>query len=567
MDKIGRYRIIGLLGKGGMGVVYKALDPEIEREVAIKTVRFDAFSDGTQKDDLMGRFIREARAAGKISHPNIVTVYDVGRENDLTYIVMQYIEGQSLQNMIDAGKQFSAQEIADLMVPLCACLDHAHENGIIHRDIKPANILIDKSGRPYLADFGVARIETSTVTQVGTTVGTLSYMSPEQIAGQTVDGRSDIFSLGVVFYELLSGKKPFPGDNISTIVYKIVHEQPRRVTEVNTDLPESYEAIVAKALAKDPAKRYQTCRELAVAIENAGTTPELFPARRADEPAAPVPGRKKSKALILGLAFLGVAALAGGVYFATRPKSGMRAASPQRSLALNKEDISPPTRSAAPAVANPAAPADEGVAKLREALERKNYAGAVSLAKEILAKEPANETARNYLNRAERETLSARIAPLLESGIAGFKSGNVSGCVQDMEKVLELDGQNREAQKYLALADTALARADISALIERHRLAEETKDLLAALADIDSRALAGQLEAEDKLLFNGYDEIRSSISGVTIELAGRTQATASFSHLLTAVYKKDGKRKVVFEGKKTWRLTKRGGAWVLTGTG
>ena len=205
-----------------------------------------------EKEDLLTRVIREAKAAGRLNHPNIITIYDVIRDKDLTYIVMQYVDGQSLQALIDSGKSFSPQEIIDTLKPVSEALDFAHQNGIVHRDIKPANILIDKSGQPFLADFGVARIETSTLTQAGTTVGTLSYMSPEQVKGQTVDKRSDIFALGVILYELLTGKKPFGGDNMSTIVYRIVNEDPQRVTDINKDLHGGYECVVRKALAKNP---------------------------------------------------------------------------------------------------------------------------------------------------------------------------------------------------------------------------------------------------------------------------------------------------------------------------
>jgi len=209
MKKIGKYEILGTLGKGGMGIVYKALDPDIEREVAIKTLRFDTLSESMEKEELLTRVIREAKAAGRLNHPGIITIYDVVRDEDLTYIVMQYVDGPSLQALIDSGKSFSPQETIDILKPVSDALDFAHQGGIVHRDIKPANILIDKSGQPFLADFGVARIETSTLTMAGTTVGTLSYMSPEQVKGQTVDKRSDIFALGVILYELLTGKKPF----------------------------------------------------------------------------------------------------------------------------------------------------------------------------------------------------------------------------------------------------------------------------------------------------------------------------------------------------------------------
>jgi serine/threonine protein kinase len=268
VEKIGKYRILGVLGRGGMGIVYKGLDPDIERDVAVKTIRLDTLTDGPVKEEMLTRVGREAKAAGRLSHPNIITIYDVFRESDLTFIVMQYVDGQSLQAMIESGKSFSPQEVLRIIKPLAEALDYAHENGIVHRDVKPANILIDKSGKPYLADFGVARVETSTMTGPGTTVGTLSYMSPEQVMGRTADGRADFFALGVILYELLAGQKPFAGDNLSTIVYKIVHEEPRLITEIKQDLPRGYETVIRRALAKKPEDRYQNGRELIRDLED-----------------------------------------------------------------------------------------------------------------------------------------------------------------------------------------------------------------------------------------------------------------------------------------------------------
>ena len=319
MDNIGKYKILGILGKGGMGIVYKALDPDIERDVAIKTIRFENFPEGTQKDDLIARFVREARAAGKLAHANIVTVYDVGRENDLTYIVMQYIEGRSLQALIDSGKRFTPPEIDAIMKPIADALCYAHQNGIIHRDIKPANILIDKAGKPYLADFGVARMDSSSLTRTGTTVGTLGYMSPEQVKGQNIDHRSDIFALGIILYELLTGKTPFPGDNISTIVYKIVHEQPPRITEINKDIPAGYGFVVEKTLAKNPEDRYQNCRQLIAGLESAGQILERTLSFETDK-SLPVAAKKK-KALWIGAATVAVMIAIVGGRFWLSPKT------------------------------------------------------------------------------------------------------------------------------------------------------------------------------------------------------------------------------------------------------
>jgi len=259
MEKIGKYDITGMLGKGAMGIVYKALDPDINREVAIKIIRFDLVSEESDKEEVMERFMREAQAAGKLTHPNIITIYDVGREGDMTYIVMQYIKGRSLQKMVSSGEKISTQEVIQLMDQLCSALDYAHNNGIVHRDIKPANILMDKEGKPFIVDFGVARIETSTLTEAGTTIGTPSYMSPEQVMGKKVDRRSDIFSLGSILYELLTGRRAFLAQSITTVIYKIINEEPPALSEVKKGLPGSFEQVISKALAKDPDDRYSTC--------------------------------------------------------------------------------------------------------------------------------------------------------------------------------------------------------------------------------------------------------------------------------------------------------------------
>ncbi len=566
MKKIGKYEILGILGRGGMGIVHKALDPDIEREVAIKTIRFDTLTEGLEKEEQLNRVIREAKAAGRLNHPNIITIYDVGRDKDLTYIVMQYVDGQSLQNLIDSGKSFSPQEIIDTLKPVSEALDFAHQGGIVHRDIKPANILIDKSGQPFLADFGVARIETSTLTQAGTTVGTLSYMSPEQVKGQMVDKRSDIFALGVILYELLTGKKPFGGDNMSTIVYRIVNEEPQRITDIKKDLHGGYESVVRKALAKNPEDRYQSCREMIADLENPGRMAEATRAYELGLETGREPNTRKRGLVWAGAAAF-VAVIAAGAYllFSGRPEKSSELA--KNLETIKKEGLSQATRSAGPAAgtaAVPVAPDDDNLAKLKESFEGKAYQETVRQAEEILTRDPANAPAKEFLNKANAEILASEVAPLLQSGISSFAGGNYARCIADMEKVLKIDKDNKDAQKYLFQADTALAKPEIIALIERHRVAEENKDLLTVLSLFSSPVLADSLQAEYKLLFNGYDGIRSMVSKVALTFSSRSSATASFSQLLTAVYKKTGQRKIVFEGQKTWHLRRQGRDWKIS---
>jgi len=215
LKSLGRYQIKGVLGKGAMGLVYDGLDPTLDRRVAIKTILTSALDEATARQYSM-RFKREVRAVARLNHPNIVQVYDFGAERDLAYIVMEYIEGKELKDYFDAKHAFDLATIFRLMLELLDALDFAHEAGVIHRDIKPANILIDAGSHAKLADFGVARVtetegEQGEATRAGAMVGTPSYMSPEQIQGQTIDRRTDIFSAGIVFYQLLTGQKPFEG--------------------------------------------------------------------------------------------------------------------------------------------------------------------------------------------------------------------------------------------------------------------------------------------------------------------------------------------------------------------
>ncbi|MDH4272515.1 MAG: serine/threonine protein kinase [Candidatus Aminicenantes bacterium] len=565
MKKIGKYKILGILGKGGMGIVYKGLDPDIEREVAIKTIRFDTLTDGMEKEELLTRVIREAKAAGRLNHPNIITIYDVARDKDLTYIVMQYIDGSNLQALIESGKAISPQEIIDILKPVADALDFAHRGGIVHRDIKPANIMIDNTGKPFLADFGVARIETSTMTQAGTTVGTLSYMSPEQVKGQTVDKRSDIFALGVILYELLTGKKPFGGDNMSTIVYRIVHEEPERITEINKDLPPAYESVVRRALAKNPEDRYQSCRELIADLEDPGRMAEATLAYDFKGEGAGRPKKRKLAFVLAGA--LALIVVAGGIFLLLSGGAGKNPGLAQDLETIKKEGLNPATRSASTPggmPVSPTGPSDETLVRLRENFENQDYSEAVRLAEEVLGQDGENAIAKDILNKAKAEIVAAQVAPLLQSGIAGYNHGQYAQCIADMEKVLKIDKDNKDAQKYIFQADSALAKPEINALIERHRVAEENKDLLTVLNHMDSPTLAESQQAEYKMFFNGYDGIKSIISKVSINFSGRSSATASFSQLLTAVYKKTGQRKIVFEGQKTWQMKKQGRDWKIS---
>jgi predicted Ser/Thr protein kinase len=267
-SRLGRFRISSVLGQGAMGVVYLADDPEIGRPVAIKTVRPGA-ADAEGAAELEARFLKEARLAGRLQHPNIVTIYDVGRDGDVCFIAMEYVDGRPLSRYMGASPELPLPAKVGIVRQVADALAHAHDRGVLHRDIKPGNILIARDGRVKVTDFGIGKFTagtTSDLTRSGTMLGSPAYMSPEQIRGDPIDGRSDLFSLGVVFYELLTGARPFPGESITTLVYQILHTEPRDPLEVRAGLPPSTREVMARLLAKQPGKRPADAREFAAEI-------------------------------------------------------------------------------------------------------------------------------------------------------------------------------------------------------------------------------------------------------------------------------------------------------------
>ena len=277
LKSLGRYQIKGVLGKGAMGLVYDGLDPNLDRRVAIKTILTRQLDAKEQKDVAM-RFEREVMAVARLNHRNIVQVYDFGSEEDLAYIVMEFIQGRELESYFKKGERFDLRSILRLQIELLEALDFAHEAGIVHRDVKPANVMIDAGGHAKLTDFGVARTmdgPQGEATRMGKQIGTPSYMSPEQIQGIPLDRRSDVFSAGIVFYQLLTGRKPFESGSQFGLQAKIVQEDPVWPSQL-VQVPPEYDRVVARALAKDPDQRYKSARKFAEALQRLleGKAPE-----------------------------------------------------------------------------------------------------------------------------------------------------------------------------------------------------------------------------------------------------------------------------------------------------
>jgi serine/threonine-protein kinase len=266
MERIGRYEILAELGRGAMGVVYKARDPKIGREVAIKTIRLSDKVDRSEVTSLRERLFREAQSAGRLSHPGIVTIYDIEEQDDLAYISMELVDGRTLERIIINGEAGDLAFVGQVMRLSAAALDYAHSRDIIHRDVKPANLMITSDGRVKITDFGIARISSSQLTQTGTVMGTPSYMSPEQVKGDPLDGRSDQFSLAVIAYEMLTGQKPFAGENLTSVMFKIVSETPVEPMVLNPSIPSPVQDTLLKALSKNPSDRYPACAVFAASL-------------------------------------------------------------------------------------------------------------------------------------------------------------------------------------------------------------------------------------------------------------------------------------------------------------
>jgi len=325
---ISRYRVLEKLGEGGMGVVYLAHDTELDRKIALKFLPLHDTADAETK----ARFKREAKAVAALNHPNIVTIHDIGERDGKSYMAMEYVDGESLKEMLDK-QEFPIDKIIDIVCQICEGLSQAHKKGIVHRDIKPANILLDSEERVKIADFGLAQlIDITKVTKESSTVGTPSYMSPEQIMNSNVDNRSDIFSLGIIVYELLTGHLPFEGQYEAAVSYSILHEEPEPLARYKTGVPDELQRLVDKALHKDPETRYQHIDELLVDLKS--LRKQLEAGIMGERPTKVRPSQKKRHSLYLGVVGFLIMLILVAFYFWQRPTQN-----PPGQASLNRNRI------------------------------------------------------------------------------------------------------------------------------------------------------------------------------------------------------------------------------------
>jgi predicted Ser/Thr protein kinase/tetratricopeptide (TPR) repeat protein len=485
--RIGRYELEKTLGRGAMGVVYLARDPIIDRLVALKTLRVDL--DAEHAEEFRERFVREARAAGRLNHPGIVTVHDVGEdpETGLMYIAMEHVEGRDLKQILAAGQVLRASEVARIVADVAVALDYAHSLGVVHRDVKPANIILTADGTAKITDFGIARLETSNLTVDGQFIGTPNFMSPEQITGKPVDGRSDIFSLGVVLFTLLTGRRPFGGDTMHEVTLRIVQEPSPIPSTISTEIPAAFNPIVLKCLEKNPEKRFQTGGELAKVLaalarslvkrhpDDSGSTsihqPDLATRIHAGTPPAPMTPTARIAGLWRGLrgriqlpewAEWEVESrwvwtiIAAAIVLLTLTVVGLR----------TRIDRGP---FAAPSVAS-TRNLNAVVGSIRAArtnLESGDLPGARMAIQAALDQVPSSPAARRLARdihlAIEVERTSAenqqRVAELVAEGRRLYRAGDYVDAKNVFSEALELDPQNEIAASYLELATGASTTA------------------------------------------------------------------------------------------------------------
>jgi eukaryotic-like serine/threonine-protein kinase len=540
VGKLGRYEVLNELGKGAMGVVYLAKDPVIGRLVAIKTIKTSQTGDDdSESREFRERFVREAQTAGILSHPNIVTIHDIGEDSEsrASFIAMEYIEGRNLKSLVQDKNKFTWDEIADLIAQIGEALDYAHRKGIIHRDIKPANIILTTDGKVKITDFGIAKVASSNLTTTGQFLGTPNYMSPEQVSGAPVDGRSDIFSLGVVLYELLTNRKPFQGDNLTAISYKIVHEDFVPPAELSSDIPPEFNPIVARAMAKDPWNRYQRGKDMALALyqlkahleeqkalQDLGTMvsaaenlPTLKLANLHELAAQGAPGAQRDTTVVPP-PVVPPASGEGSVaaipppppredvheYEATTtaPEPGVDTIPPSR---MPSDELPPPPPPVVASATPAAAPQDWKKMAKREVNPRwfwrviMGVAGLAILILAIVGIRAATASRPSVKRDAAFEQEVRERQAALKEGQALFAAGKYEESLVKLRQVLLKSPNNEEARKYAQMAENAIAtrQDEERKKLEAGRAVEAARAALSEGRFDDARAKADEALAAD----------------------------------------------------------------------
>ncbi|HUU51862.1 MAG TPA: protein kinase [Candidatus Heimdallarchaeota archaeon] len=699
----GRYLILEELGKGGMGSVYKAFDKEVGEKIALKTIKPEIAAD----EKVIQRFRNELKIARKISHKNVCRMFDLGREDDTYYIAMEYVSGEDLKSSVRRMGPLSTGKVLGFATEICEGLAEAHRLGIVHRDLKPQNIMIDRDGIAQIMDFGIARSrELKGMTENGSTIGTPEYMSPEQVEGEDIDQRSDIYSMGVILYEMVTGRTPFEGKTPMSIAMKHVTEKPKEPIGLNMQISEDLSRVIMKCMEKDKARRYQSALDLLYALKE---IERGIPAIERIKPARkPVTSREITvsfsvrRFLIPVAAVLGVVIIGGGIwFFVLRPESSKPALSSpvptkeatlaaaheslkdkdysgaldqfnrvleldpedldvrfniatilkelgktdkalqefERVIALDEEDprsykqlgelfeqrqdlekgvfyykkylslmsadesedIDEIVKRVADleGMLKPAGRAEvqsgttEKSAVIRDvtprraesrepevdlsrrldtgirAFNQERYDQSISVMREILRLDPSNSQATSYLTRAQQEKAKQLKRQEIGQGISlaqvAYERGDYEECLNQVKKVLRLDPENEEANRYYNLAEQVVAPEKMRIIVNEYVQSLNNKELVSFYENTCSSALFQRIKGDSELISNLYKSFRSVASNIKIQLKENNRAEVSFSNIITGILESGEQRQVVFEGTYVWEMEKQGETWKIIG--
>jgi len=699
----GRYLILEELGKGGMGSVYKAFDKEVGEKIALKTIKPEIAAD----EKVIQRFRNELKIARKISHKNVCRMFDLGREDDTYYIAMEYVSGEDLKSSVRRMGPLSTGKVLGFATEICEGLAEAHRLGIVHRDLKPQNIMIDRDGIAQIMDFGIARSrELKGMTENGSTIGTPEYMSPEQVEGEDIDQRSDIYSMGVILYEMVTGRTPFEGKTPMSIAMKHVTEKPKEPIGLNMQISEDLSRVIMKCMEKDKARRYQSALDLLYALKE---IERGIPAIERIKPARkPVTSREITvsfsvrRFLIPVAAVLGVVIIGGGIwFFVLRPESSKPALSSpvptkeatlaaaheslkdkdysgaldqfnrvleldpedldvrfniatilkelgktdkalqefERVIALDEEDprsykqlgelfeqrqdlekgvfyykkylslmsadesedIDEIVKRVADleGMLKPAGRAEvqsgttEKSAVIRDvtprraesrepevdlsrrldtgirAFNQERYDQSISVMREILRLDPSNSQATSYLTRAQQEKAKQLKKQEIGQGISlaqvAYERGDYEECLNQVKKVLRLDPENEEANRYYNLAEQVVAPEKMRIIVNEYVQSLNNKELVSFYENTCSSALFQRIKGDSELISNLYKSFRSVASNIKIQLKENNRAEVSFSNIITGILESGEQRQVVFEGTYVWEMEKQGETWKIIG--